>query len=64
MQSNWFREDLARGSFSLLLRVVNARKARPAWDIVRRETVTERLDSQIFWFLYWVGTFSGTFALI
>jgi hypothetical protein len=28
------------------------------------ETVIERLDSRIFWFLYWLGTFAGTFALI
>jgi hypothetical protein len=28
------------------------------------ETVIERLDSGIFWFFYWLGTFAGTFALI
>ena len=28
------------------------------------ETVIERLDMRIFWFLCWLGTFAGTFALI
>lgn len=43
-----------------------------AWSTLARlsnrsfggETVIERLDSGIFWLLYWLGTFAGTFALI
>jgi hypothetical protein len=28
------------------------------------DSVIERLDTRIFWFLYWVGTLFGTLALI